>query len=231
MIFALHGFLGLPSDWNFSKASLHAVDVLAIQPPKEGLWRWAEAFNAYAERAAPSFRILLGYSMGARLAMHAILKAPGLWRAAIFVSGHPGFKTREQRDKKAQDDGRWAQRFLEDPWGPLMKEWNRQSIFLQDKPFVRHERDYSRPLLAETILGFSQSAQEDLSERLDACPVPQLWVAGECDVKYAAIARARPLHSIVPQAGHRVPWDNAEKFTTLLEEYHDASAGNDLARN
>ncbi|MCE5317765.1 MAG: alpha/beta fold hydrolase [Parachlamydia sp.] len=221
MIYALHGFLGLPADWNFLNA--FAVDVLSIHPPKEGMWKWAKAFNAFAEQTSQAPRILLGYSMGARLAMHALLDAPELWQSAIFVSGQSGLKTDEERAKKAKEDIRWAERFLHDPlvdpWKQLMRDWNEQSIFLQNKPFVRHEQDFARPLLAETILGFSQSLQEDLSSRLDACPVPQLWMAGECDAKYAAIARARPLHRIIPQAGHRVPWDNPDLFTKYLDQF------------
>lgn len=228
MIFALHGFLGLPEDWNF--LNVFAVDVLAIHPPKEGMWKWARAFNATVKKSL-SPRILLGYSMGARLAMHALLDAPELWQSAIFVSGQPGLKTDEEKARKAIEDRRWAERFLQEPWEPLMRDWNKQPIFLRGKPF--NEQNYSRPLLAETFLGFSQSLQEDLSSRLDACPVSQLWMAGECDAKYAAIARARPSHVIIPQAGHRVPWDNPDIFTKhldqFLEEQKYAPAGNDLA--
>lgn len=230
MIFALHGFLGLPADWKFLKAKLHAVDVLAIHPPKEGLWRWAKAFNAYARNCSPTPRILLGYSMGARLAMHALLDAPALWQKAVFVSGQPGLSI-EEKAKRVYEDKRWADRFLKDPWKDLMREWNRQPIFLQDKSFVRKEEDYSRPILAETILGFSQALQEDLTGRLEACRVPQHWIAGESDVKYAAIAREKPSHSIVPKAGHRVPWDNPDTFTQIFEELAYAPAGSDLARD
>ncbi len=125
-LFALHGFLGLPSDWDFLR-QVHAIDVLSLNPPSEGLVAWAKAFNKFVNRREGP-RLLLGYSMGARLAMHALIDSPELWSGAIFVSGHPGLKSSEKQQRLDRDNYR-ADRFLQDPWDILMRDWEAQPLF------------------------------------------------------------------------------------------------------
>src|SRR5258708_3665465 len=97
MIYALHGVLGLASDWDFLKSRMHEHDFEA-----EDLWKsfsgtdlktWAEQksqalIHQTSQGSGP--RILLGYSLGGRLAMHLLLAQPKLWDAAIFISANPG---------------------------------------------------------------------------------------------------------------------------------------------
>jgi 2-succinyl-6-hydroxy-2,4-cyclohexadiene-1-carboxylate synthase len=219
----LHGFLGLPSDWDFLKVACHPVDILSLHPPQSGLWEWARAFNRYAERMN-SPRLLMGYSMGARLAMHALLDHPELWEMAIFISGHPGLKSEEEKQIRQQRDNAWAERFLHEPWDSLLQSWNSQLLFRGGATPKRREIDYSRPLLAEAMRAFSLGQQEDLTDRLSQLSTPQIWMAGERDEPFAAIARTRKQHMLFPEAGHRVPWDCPEPFTHYLKESCYAAA-------
>ena len=233
-LFALHGFLGTPGDWNCFNIQLHAVDILGLSPPKEGFWRWARAFNAYVRRVSQAPRHLMGYSLGARLAMHALLDQPELWVSAVLISGHPGLKSEVEKKEKMQQDASWAERFLEEPWENLMQQWQAQPLFASSAQLLRKENDYERSLLAEALKGFSLGLQEDLRDRLLEAP-PQLWIAGACDGKFAAIARDKENHWIAPHAGHRVPWDCPKEFLKRLSEFikekEDAFATRDLAGN
>lgn len=201
-IYALHGFLGLPSDWDRFN-----VTAVAIRPA-ESLWEWAKAFNATIREPA----LLIGYSLGARLAMHALLDQPTLWRGAIFVSGNTGLKT--GHEARRRQDEEWARKFMYDPWELVLGDWNRQPVFRGSRPIQRLEKDYSRSELAKLLVHFSLSSQEDLSQKLGACPVPHLFVGGALDPIYTAPTR-------VPNAGHRVPWDQPEPFNQILQEFYE----------
>ncbi len=63
--------------------------------------------------------------------------------------------------------------------------------------------------------------------RLEAIETPVLWVAGERDVKYVEIGKRaveRLPHGelwICPDAGHRVPWEQPERFIERLRAFLD----------
>ena len=154
-IFALHGFLGSPSDWQllekaFPKAKLHAVD-LFDKRYSQSLIDWAKSFNESAKQSNGK-RILIGYSLGGRLALHALLDNPSLWSAAILISANPGLKSEQERSDRLASDSRWASRFLIESWDVLLDDWNKQPIFANDSfSFQRCEKDFSRAQLAEAL--------------------------------------------------------------------------------
>ncbi|MCB1093472.1 MAG: hypothetical protein KDL87_18185, partial [Verrucomicrobiae bacterium] len=85
MIHALHGNLGQPSDWDrLGLADLSAAD----------LWEWQERVpgiglnsfgGAYSQSVGrwDSTSVVMGYSLGGRLALHALLARPELWKGAV----------------------------------------------------------------------------------------------------------------------------------------------------
>ena len=118
MIYALHGFLGKPSDWDFlDLQNIHAPN-LHQAPQAKDFWNWAEDFNreVAAQDDAP---ILLAYSMGGRLALHALLQGPKLWKAAIIVSAHTGLQSEQERTARLQSDAKLAEDFLHQPWAEV----------------------------------------------------------------------------------------------------------------
>ena len=223
MSYALHGFLGLPTDWDslgqpFGK-SFEAVKIVPISHPKNGLQKWGQAFNRWVRKDYAQKRILLGYSQGGRLGMHALIDAPELWSGAIIVSANTGIPSKEERSARLQVDLRWAERFLKDPWEPLIDDWDRQAVFQGKKPsFPRKEADFVRSELANAIEGWSIGRQDDLREPLSKLSCPILWVAGGKDLKYVDIAKEmadahdRSAFWVAPDAGHRVPWECPQLF-------------------
>ena len=62
--------------------------------------------------------VLLGYSMGGRLALH-MLSADGAarrWRKAIIISASPGIVSLTERRRRLDNDRRWAERFRMENW-------------------------------------------------------------------------------------------------------------------
>ena len=99
MIWCLHGALGSYRDWDFLSEDLSDVQPVDLWQdfPELELSAWAEAFCSHVQ-GCDQRPVLLGYSMGGRLALHALLARPTLWQSAIVVSAHPGLAAVEERD-------------------------------------------------------------------------------------------------------------------------------------
>ena len=96
-IYALHGFLGLPSDWaEFNGLEGVSLFDTRLPAPSAGLTQWGKAFNAFAEPGS----LLLGYSLGGRLALHALCDNPGRWQGAILISAHPGLRCSKEKETR-----------------------------------------------------------------------------------------------------------------------------------
>jgi len=223
---ALHGFLGKPDDWNFLHPSfnVHALDLSDPQFESKGLVESATIINAFAKKI-PSPRILLGYSLGGRLALHALISDPHLWEEAIIISSHPGLETEKEKQERLQNDEQWAERFLKDSWNNLMADWNKQSVFNnQPAKSQRKESDYSRKNLAEMLRNWSLGRQKNLKKEIEELTIPLLWIAGEKDTKFSTLAKTLRLRNkkskvwLAPQAGHRVPWEVQEEFIQFIKE-------------
>ncbi len=218
-IHALHGFLGQPSDWGM----FDFVDcALEIVHSELDFFSWCQLYIHSRVSFTSNKNILLGYSLGGRLAMHLLLSAPTLWDAAIFVSAHPGLKYEPDRAARFLNDQRWAKRFLEDPWDELMCAWNENSVFCGFPELPRSEKNYDRKILAQQLTQWSLGNQEFLLDRLQQLSTPILYVAGENDTAYLKIAekfRAFSKVSIISDSAHRVPWDQPEKFTTQINQF------------
>lgn len=200
---ALHGFLGLPSDWDFLRDAGFTVET----PPLDSI--------------PPAGDVLLGYSMGGRLALHALL-AGAKYRRAVIISAGLGIEDRVAREERQRTDDRWARMFEKQPWSRVMNEWNAQPVF-GGHVVKRLERDFDRRELARQLRRWSPGVLPPVSWRLREIDVPVLWIAGERDAKYVAegrraigLLRNAELW-ICPDAGHRVPWEQPERFVERLE--------------
>jgi 2-succinyl-6-hydroxy-2,4-cyclohexadiene-1-carboxylate synthase len=222
-ILAIPGFLGLPSDWNFLQWNhLIGVDLHAFS--WNSLSEWAGEFNQWAGNLKNKSSVLMGYSLGGRLALHALLDRPKQWQAAIIVSSHPGLSDLNERKMRQQRDRQWAERFEKEDWLSLMQAWNGQEVFGQDGfHFSRREQDYDRLQLAKCLSEGSLGHQEDLRQQIENLSLPLLWITGSKDLRYCQIAEAltfaHPLsrREKVEGAGHRIPWAQPEIFSQMTE--------------
>ena len=170
-----------------------------------------------------SRRVLVGYSMGARLALHGLLDG-GPWDAAVLVAPHPGLESEAERAARRESDAEWAGRALTGDWREFLTLWNAQAV-LADSGRLPPVSDLRRREIARSFMDWSLGAQEPLWERLGEIQCPVLWCAGEQDVKFRALAeRALPLLPrgelwVAPGAGHRAPWDAPEAFAAKVGEF------------
>ena len=230
-LYALHGFLGKPHEWDNFLTPDHnkiAIDPYSIISPSQQCCQntWATKFNAHVHHQNLQHKpILMGYSMGGRVAMHALLQAPEKWAGAIFISAHPGLPDLQTCEKRLIHDCAWADRFEKEEWNALMHDWNSQLALKFDEPIVRYEKDYTRKGCSDTLRYWSLGKQKSFSQKLSQLPMPILWVAGEKDASYVAIAKEMNFaHQqsqvwIAPEVAHRVPWACKNLFQKKLQEF------------
>lgn len=224
-IIALPGFLGLSSDWSlFQNQGIVGFNLDSFE--WNHLWDWAKKFNEIIKAKGNEKKILMGYSLGGRLALHALIENPALWEAAIIISAHPGLISDQEKQERIKNDRRWGDRFLNEDWEEIMTDWNAQSVFVNDRfDFMRCEADYERIKLQQLLEKASLGYQDDLRKQVELLSIPILWVTGELDRKYTAISEGvlfsneKSKKEIIVNAGHRVPWEQPETFKVVVNSF------------
>lgn len=220
-LIALPGFLGCKKDWDcfdFGVERFYPID-LYEEPSFE---KFAKRLNKQAELwQAP--RVLMGYSLGARLALHAILDNPKLWSKAIFISGHSGLAEKDRAARK-QNDAIWADAFKMNPWENVIEKWEAQEVFKTCRySFKREEKNYSREFLAHCLTCYSLGCQEDLQEKIAKLDLPILWITGDKDAKFSKLAANLSLNKLSQKinlpCGHRAPWELKEDFQKVVYSF------------
>lgn len=230
-IIAVHGFLGLPRDWQrFGYTAAEVWPSLpSIARAPDAFSAWVQYFFEHFPQRVPAGRkpILIGYSLGGRLAMHLLCQHPQLFSGAILVSANPGLASEDERIKRLAQDQIWAKRFLSDEWTSVIADWNAQPVFQVPggtSPLVRKSADFDRQSLAAALDLWSLGRQGDLRSKLATLQLPLLYITGEHDQKFTALTAAghRPAqhqHIVLGGAGHRVPWDRPEEFQKQVAKF------------
>ena len=211
-ILALHGNLGSPADWTaLGLPGLRAVD----------LWDHAGlGFHEFAEALAGQLSegmarpLLAGYSLGGRLALHALALFPERWSGAVVVAAHPGLCCVEDRLARRSSDAVWAERARSLPWAEFLERWNAQPLFggPPGEELLARQRtlEARREEVAAAFERWSLAGQEDLRTSLSSFAGPVLWAAGERDSRYVRIGTEMAgvfpdcRLFVAPDCGHRV---------------------------
>ncbi len=239
----LHGFTQTGRLWGrfgevlAASHTLVAVDlpghgdsgsVRADLPATAGLV--AEAVRAHiGESPCP----LLGYSLGARVALHVAIAAYLPLSHVVFVGVHAGIEDpaeREGRRRADEDlaDGLEASGDVED----FVDAWLRGPLFERLElggAAQRSERlRNSAAGLASSLRLCGTGTQEPLWDRLPALPCPVLALAGSDDIRFAShalrVARLVPhgVASLIPAGGHAVHLAQPEQTGRIVRHWLDA---------
>lgn len=235
-LWCLHGAVGAAADWSpFRPAWEQAShEVRAVD-----LWRFldccprsladtATALNAEVTGKSRK-NLLVGYSMGGRIALHALLAENAPWDAAVIISAHPGLESEQEKSARRKKDADWSVKCLHGDWEPFLEEWQQQSILQGSAISDRTPLRLRRKEIARSFLDWSLGTQDNLWPLLPQIKVPLLWLTGEHDQKFTALAaRACALmpqasHQIIAAAGHRLPWDQPQAFVQQITKFDQRS--------
>ena len=170
--------------------------------------------------------ILVGYSMGARMALHVALRHPTMVAQLVLISGTPGLVTEAERTARRKSDNDLAERIETIGLSAFLDEWLALPIFsgLDEKTNQREDRLRNTAKgLADSLRCAGTGTQEPQWSNLQQLSMPVHLVVGEHDEKFTAIAEEmKPLIStseltVVANAGHTVHLENPTATGQLLD--------------
>ena len=208
----LHGFAGTARHWD----RVVALGVDAVAPGLDDADPLTpDGVAALVAASAGGPLTLAGYSMGARLALHAALAMPDRVERLVLVSASAGIEDAGERLTRRSADEALAADIERHDIEWFVERWRALPLFAHDPPWVaeevaREERRCTPAALAASLRTFGPGAMVPMWGRLCELAMPVAVLAGERDERYVAAARrlAREIpHAhleIVPGAGHRL---------------------------
>lgn len=232
----LHGFTQTGSSWNRITADLsHDFTCLTIDLPGHGgspngrrsLTETADdVAHVIGTLGTPA--IVVGYSMGARVALHVALAHPDLVSGLVLVSGTAGIADDTERAARRRSDDILADRIESIGTEDFLAEWLAQPMFASlppDAASIRERRANSPSGLADSLRHSGTGTQSPLWSRLDEVAMPTLVVTGDLDEKFTALGEqlalgiATATHERVEGAGHTLHLEKPEEFVSLLRRW------------
>jgi naphthoate synthase len=176
---------------------------------------------------------LLGYSLGGRIALGFAALRPQRVLSAVLVGASAGIADPQQRRARVRADEALAASLEADGVEAFAERWMAQPLFATQARLgpaflarARAQRLRNRAHgLAASLRGIGSGAQPPLHARLARLDLPLLFVAGEDDAKFAAIARElaalapRGACALVPGAGHAVHLEALHELVSLVRHF------------
>jgi 2-succinyl-6-hydroxy-2,4-cyclohexadiene-1-carboxylate synthase len=249
-ILLLHGFTGSSAGWSAIVSGLtgrHRVIIpdllghgrsdgphtpVAYAPPRQASVLATLVVELDSEPAT-----VVGYSMGARLALSLAVEHPRSVSALVVVSPSAGLADPTVRARRRDDDERWAKLLEEEGIAAFVDAWEAQPIFAGETglpPAVRQRRRSERlaqdpRALAAALRGAGQGVMEPLHDRLASIDVPSLVIAGAAD--RVGLDRAREVAGLIPGArleivadsGHAPHLERPDVVLDLLDTFLGAA--------
>lgn len=204
-VLLLHGFIGSRHDWHpVTEVIARTHRCIAVDLPGHGetgdprdpiLWTPDGCVAALAGLLdAAGGGSVVGYSLGGRLALQLAIEHPGVATRAVIVSSSPGLADEPTRQTRRAEDEQLAHRLETQGLEAFLDGWYRQSLFatLREQPryfevLERRHRNDPR-LLARSLRSMGTGSQRSLWGDLPGLRTPLLFLAGERDSKFTALA-------------------------------------------
>jgi 2-succinyl-6-hydroxy-2,4-cyclohexadiene-1-carboxylate synthase len=223
--------------WDLVFAELDALDLDVLRPslpghgvppapfPEGGFSGTVRELAGLIEPPhAPA--LVVGYSMGGRLALALALAYPERIHTAVVVGAHPGPRTeKEGRERAALDDAR-AARVLELGLPRFVAEWEKEPLFATQSRLPAEVLEAQRrDRLGHTEQGIARALRDLGPGRMPsqwdglemAGPVALHWVVGTEDPRSASIGGRARVHR-VEGAGHNVVLEAPVALARIIED-------------
>jgi 2-succinyl-6-hydroxy-2,4-cyclohexadiene-1-carboxylate synthase len=223
----LHGFLGTPSMWRAVEDHLRAPITNCLVLPGHGADPWfppePSDFFATVDALAKSISgspksIVVGYSMGARVALALTLRHPEKITRAILIGVDAGIEDEKMRAERIAWDDAWAERAKTESLESFASAWEDLPIFESQKKLpadarasLREQRTSHTPNgIAWAMRALGLGRMPNLWPLLEQNEVPLSLISGALDRKFTEKSRAIMTRSknaratIVENVGHNV---------------------------
>ena len=188
-------------------------------PPEPTFVGVAQAIATLARNLSDAGSTLVGYSLGARLALQAALIAPEAFSRLVFGGGTAVIADPAERERRVEQDAALAADLRQHGLERFVTSWEAKPLFAtqdrlrpETRLALRQVRLSQDPEgLARSLEILGQGRMPSLRERLPELKLPVLLVVGAADAAYTGIAEqmhdALPTSDlvVVPGSGHAIP--------------------------
>ena len=192
-------------------------------------WTWPDRL-AELRAGAPSGAVLLGYSMGGRLALHAALDEPGRFAGVGTIGTSAGIEDPVAREERRRADENLAGWMESRPIEEVVRHWEGLPVFAtQGAGLVDAQRpgrlSHDPRALSRLLRSGGQGSLEPVWRRLPELGTPLLAIAGERDPRYADAARRMAAAApggeaaVVAGAGHAAHLERPDAVADLVEAF------------
>ena len=224
----LHGFAGTRSTWDGVERHLPTERYRPLTLDLPGHGQLADAtrpltfdgcVQSVLERSPERF-MLVGYSMGGRIALHVALAAPERIVKLVLISTTAGIDDSEERAQRRDADRRLADEVEDGTIADFVDRWRSQAMFAEDPPEVgvlaRADQSRNRPdSVAAALRGIGTGEMSPLWQRLGELAMPVTVLVGTRDAKFCVLGER--MVDLLPEArllvapgGHCLPLENPE---------------------
>jgi len=243
LVILLHGFMG--SGAIFEELSLelvHDARVIALDLLGHGSSEGAEMhyrfstieqvadLRTFIERMNDQPVILMGYSMGARLALSFALKYPQLLAGLVLESGSFGIEDPTEAQTRQSLDGHRADE-IQANFNDFLVRWNAMPLFQSvhskalPSEYASIQKFQDPFWMANSLLGFGSGTMPCLHNELAKLEVPTQLLVGGDDSKFTAINQR--MHQQIPnsylnvirKSGHRIHIDSPEQWLETIKPF------------
>lgn len=179
---------------------------------------------------------IVGYSLGARVALALALAEPGRTLSLTMISGRAGIRGVAARAQRRAADEALAQRIEREGIAWFVDYWSALPLFASQARLgaealaeLRRRRLQCRPQgLAASLRGVGVGAQPALFDALSCICAPVLLVTGAEDPRFgeasAELAKLLPRaqHVELAQAGHAAHLENPQAFQRAARRFIEA---------
>ncbi|NMB81464.1 MAG: 2-succinyl-6-hydroxy-2,4-cyclohexadiene-1-carboxylate synthase [Ignavibacteria bacterium] len=240
----LHGFTGNANDWNFIFDKLPspflpvAIDLIGhgkSSSPDNPKYYTNEAIICQLNKIIKLLEldkfIIVGYSMGGRVALSYSIRYNRNILGAIFESSTAGIQDFNQRKERVELDFLLSEKIKLEGIEKFLEYWFSIPLFESLKDInnleeVKNQRTTNNVIgLSNMLAGFSTGLMPDYWDRIKEIQFPVLLVSGQVDEKFTGInskmAGIIPncRHEIIANCGHNTHLENPELFTKFVRDF------------